>query len=111
MPFKAEWVANMRLDMIWSDPDSAAMIKEDGCKFGQFGIETLHDVAGRKVGKGLGKKRIIKTLEFLKPIWGKDVLISANLIAGLPFEPIESIRETLDWSMTCLLYTSDAADE
>ena len=108
LPFKAEWVANMRLDMIWSDPDSAAMIKEDGCKFGQFGIETLHDVAGRKVGKGLGKKRIIETLEFLKPIWGKDVLISANLIAGLPFEPIESIRETLDWSMTTdLLYNAN----
>ena len=120
LPFKAEWAANMRLDMIWSDPDSAEMIKQDGCKFGQFGIETLHDVAGKKVGKGLGKKRILETLEFLKPVWGKDVLISANLIAGLPFEPLESIRETMEWSTTtdliynpnwCQLYITKPSDD
>lgn len=108
LPFKAEWAASMRLDMLWSDPESAAMMKEDGCRFGQFGIETLHDVAGRKVGKGLGKKRILETLEFLKPIWGKDLLISANFIAGLPFEPLDSIKETLEWSMTTdLLYNAN----
>ena len=108
LPFKPEWVANMRLDMIWSDPDSAAILLEDGCRFGQFGIETLHDVAGRKVGKGLGRKRILETLEFLKPIWGKELLISGNFIAGLPFEPIESIRETMNWSVTTdLLYNAN----
>ena len=81
----------MRLDMLWADPDSAEIIRDSGCKFAQFGIETLHNVAGRKVGKGLGRDRILETLERLKPLWKDDVLVSAGFIAGLPFEPIESI--------------------
>ena len=106
LPFEVEWVANMRLDMIWSDPDSAALLRDGGCKFGQFGVETLHEVAGRKVGKGLGRKRIIETLEFLKPIWGNDALVSLNFIAGLPYEPLDSIKETMEWSVTTDLFYS-----
>lgn len=108
LPFEVEWTANLRLDMIWSDPDSAAIIRDGGCRFGQFGIETLHPVAGRKVGKGLGKDKILQTLEFIKPIWGKQALVSGNFIAGLPFEPIESIQETMKWSTeTDLLYSAN----
>jgi hypothetical protein len=100
LPFRPEWVSYMRLDMIWSDPDSARLIKDSGCRYVSFGIETLHDLAGKKVGKGLGKKRILETLEFLKHEWKKDTLITALLIAGLPYEPIESIKETMSWSTT-----------
>lgn len=100
LPFQPEWVSYMRLDMIWSDPSSAKLIKDSGCRYVSFGIETLHDVAGKKVGKGLGKNRIIETLEFLKHEWSNATLIGALLIAGLPFEPIESIKETLVWSTT-----------
>jgi len=106
LPFEAEWVANMRLDMIWSDPDSAELLRDGGCKFGQFGVETLHEVAGRKVGKGLGRDRVIQTLEHLKPIWGTDSLVSLNFIAGLPFEPLDSIKETMEWSVTTDLFYS-----
>ena len=107
LPFQPEWSASMRLDMLWADPDSAEIIRDSGCKFAQFGIETLHNVAGRKVGKGLGRDRILKTLERLKPLWKDDVLVSAGFIAGLPFEPIESIKETMKWTMeTDLLYNA-----
>jgi hypothetical protein len=100
LPFTPEWVSYMRLDMIWSDPDSAKLLKDSGCRYVSFGIETLHDVAGKKVGKGLGRKRILETLDFLKEQWGQHTLITALLIAGLPYEPIESIRETMEWSLT-----------
>ena len=100
LPFKPEWASYLRLDMIWSDPDSAQIIMDSGCRYGSFGIETLHDVAGRRVGKGLGKQRIIETLEHLKKVWGQNTLVGAFFIAGLPYEPIESIKETLEWSLT-----------
>jgi len=100
LPFKPEWVSFMRLDMFWADPDSAEIIKASGARYGGFGIETLNDQAGKRIGKGLGKKRIIETLTHLKQVWGDQVLIGANMIAGLPFEPIESIHESIDWTMT-----------
>ena len=98
LPFKPEWVSYMRLDMFWSDPESAEIIKASGARCGGFGVETLHDQAGRKVGKGLGKARTLETLEMLNKIWKDDVLIAAYFIAGLPMEPEESIQETLDWA-------------
>lgn len=105
LPFKAEWTANMRLDMIYADPDSAQIILDSGLRYGQFGIETMHDEAGRKVGKGLGKKRILDTLAFLKPIWGTEALVGANFIAGLPHEPLDHIKEIAEWSVkTDLIY-------
>ena len=100
LPFKPEWISYLRLDLIWSNPESARWLKESGCVLGCFGIETLHDQAGKFVGKGLGKKRIIETLEYLKQEWGDNVLVNALMIAGLPHEPYEHIVETMTWLKT-----------
>jgi hypothetical protein len=106
LPFKPEWTSYMRLDMFWADPESASIIQASGARMGSFGIETLHDRAGKKVGKGLGKTRILETLQFLNETWKKDVLISGLFIAGLPFEPRESIEQSMQWTHeTDLLYS------
>jgi radical SAM superfamily enzyme YgiQ (UPF0313 family) len=106
LPFTPEWTSYMRLDMFWADPDSIDIVKASGAKLGSFGIETLDNKAGRYVGKGLGKERILKTLEMLKQKWGTDTLVSGLFIAGLPHESKESIINTIDWCKTTdLLYT------
>jgi radical SAM superfamily enzyme YgiQ (UPF0313 family) len=97
LPFKPEWTSFMRLDMIWSNPDTADFIRESGARFASFGIESLHDLAARKVGKGLGRRRIIETLEILKEKWGNEVLSHGMFIAGLPHEPLESIKASVEW--------------
>lgn len=97
LPFQPEWVSYMRLDLFWGDPESVEIIKNSGAKLGSFGIETLHNKAGRKVGKGLGKERILETLSHLRKSWKDDVLIFAFFIVGLPDEPEESILETMAW--------------
>lgn len=108
LPFKPEWSGYMRLDLLWNDPESAEIIKASGARLGSFGIETLHEKAGRSVGKGLGRRRIIESLEHLKKTWGNDVLVSAYFIAGLPHEPLDSIKESMEWSITTdLLYSAD----
>jgi hypothetical protein len=107
LPFKAEWVGYMRLDMFYADPESIEIVKESGARFGSFGIETLHKKAGAKVGKGLGKERILNTLELLHEKWGTDVLLVGNFIAGLPYEDKQSIQETMDWTIeTDLLFST-----
>lgn len=106
LPFKPEWTSYMRLDMLYADKESAEYIKHSGAKMGSFGIETLDDRAGRSVGKGLGKRRILETLDYLKKTWGDDVLVTGFFIAGLPYETKESIEETIDWTFsTDLLYS------
>jgi radical SAM superfamily enzyme YgiQ (UPF0313 family) len=100
LPFQPEWTSYMRLDLFYADPESIDIVKASGARIGTFGIETLHDQAGKKVGKGLGKRRILETLENLKQKWGQDVLINSNFIAGLPQEPLDSIQETIDWTLT-----------
>jgi len=106
LPFTPEWVSYLRLDLIWSNPESAQWLMESGCKLGCFGIETLHDKAGKFVGKGLGRSRIIETLEHLRSVWKQDVLINALMIAGLPWEPYDSILETMAWLKTTPLVDS-----
>ena len=100
LPFRVEWISYMRLDMIWADPDSANFIKESGARLGTFGIETLHNKAGKAVGKGLGPTRIKETLELLKESWQDHTLVDGLFIAGLPHEPKESIIDTIEWCKT-----------
>jgi hypothetical protein len=107
LPFNPEWSSYMRLDMLWADPESADFIRASGARIGSFGIETLHDIAGRRVGKGLGKTRILETLTRLKEVWNDEVLVTAYFLAGLPFEPLDSIKSTMQWTLeTDLLFTA-----
>lgn len=98
LPFKPELAGYLRLDLLWRHPEQAEMLRADGWRAGSFGIETLHERAGKRVGKGLGKARILETLTMLKEIWQDEVLIHAFFIAGLPYEPMESLEETYTWT-------------
>lgn len=100
LPFKPELAGYLRLDLLWNHPERAEMLLADGWRACSVGIETLHDQAGRSVGKGLGKKRILETLEMLKGIWKDEVLIHAFFIAGLPYEPLSSLEETYEWTQS-----------
>ena len=98
LPFKPELGGYLRLDLLWKRPDQAKLLYESGFRCGSFGIETLHDKAGKAVGKGLGKDRILETLEMLKEVWKDEVLIHAFFIAGLPHEDEQSLLDTVSWS-------------
>lgn len=108
LPFEPEWTSYMRLDMFYADPDSIDLIMHSGARFGSFGIETLHDRAGKRVGKGLGKQRSIETLQALRDTWQGRVLVNGLFIAGLPYEPMESIQDTMSWCLeTDLLFNAN----
>jgi radical SAM superfamily enzyme YgiQ (UPF0313 family) len=97
LPFKIEWMSYARLDLFWKYPEMAQLLMDAGMRGAVFGIETLHDEAGKKVGKGLGSERVKKTLEHVKSVWGSTVHISGLFILGLPGEPVESMQQTLDY--------------
>ena len=100
LPFKIRFCSYGRLDLIWKYPEMADMLKEMGMVGVVFGIETMHQEAGRLVGKGLGEKRVKEALETCKNSWQDNVNISANFMCGLPKEPVESIKNTFKWILS-----------
>lgn len=102
LPFKIEFTAYARLELMDSNPDMAYMLKEMGIKSVEFGIETMNKQTGKYIGKQGDREKIQKTLNWLKSVWKNDVYMAAGFIIGLPYENEDSIRETMKW-----LYSED----
>jgi len=97
LPFKITYTAYARLDLIWRFPEMREMLLETGAVSLQFGIETLNDVAGKKIGKGLGRQKIKDTLAYIGETWKGKIITNSNFIIGLPGEDEASVRETFDY--------------
>lgn len=97
LPFKVTYTSYARLDLISAFPQMRDMILESGAVSIAFGIETMNDVAGKKIGKGLGSKRTKAALQYCAETWKNNIITSSNFIMGLPGESEQSMRETIDW--------------
>lgn len=97
LPFKISYTSYARLDLIWKFPEMREMLLESGAKSLAFGIETLNETAGKKIGKGLGEKRVKETLNYCAETWKGKIITSSNFIVGLPGEDEASIRNTVDY--------------
>jgi len=93
-----EWTGYLRADLIWSKPESADLLVKSGLRSCFFGIETFHPGAGKSIDKGWGAKHGKEYIPKLyKDLWNSKINIHVNLIAGLPFETQESLKESLEW--------------
>lgn len=97
MPFKLQYTSYARLDLISAFPQQRELIAESGAVSITFGIETMNEAAGKKIGKGLGPKRVNDTLNYCNETWKGKIITSSNFIVGLPGEDEASLRNTLDW--------------
>lgn len=97
LPFKISYTSYARLDLIWKFPEMREMLLESGAKSLAFGIETLNETAGKKIGKGLGEKRVKETLNYCAEAWKGKIITSSNFIVGLPGEDEASIRSTVEY--------------
>jgi radical SAM superfamily enzyme YgiQ (UPF0313 family) len=97
LPFKITYTAYARLDLIWRFPEMREMLLDTGAVSLQFGIETMNDIAGKKIGKGLGEKKIKDTLAYIGETWKGKIITSSNFIIGLPGEDEASVRRTFDY--------------
>lgn len=92
LPFKLEYWAYVRLDLLTAHPETIDMIFESGLRAPHFGIESFNKKSSSSIGKGMGKERLITTLNKIKNQWGDEVMLNASFIIGLP----DDTEETLD---------------
>ncbi|MGZ3724798.1 MAG: B12-binding domain-containing radical SAM protein [Pseudobdellovibrio sp.] len=97
LSFKPDFSGFFRVDLIYTYPQSIQLLKECNVVGMHFGIETFHHKSGIAIGKGLAPDKVKATLQRIREEMGPDVNTMGSFIVGLPYEPIDSLYETLAW--------------
>ena len=95
--YTMKWSGFLRLDLIWSQKNHQVLL-ESGLDQCYFGLESFHPLASRRIGKGWNGKHAKDFIPLLAEThWNNTVGIEGSFISGLPGEPVESIRESVQW--------------
>lgn len=97
LPFKFSYSAYVRLDLIHKYPKVADYLRDSGMIGCFAGIETINDASGKSVLKGLGKSRIVETLDICNQSWDRQVGITGGFILGLPHDTEETAHDLVEW--------------
>jgi len=101
LPFKINFVAYLRIDLLYAHPEQIRMLYEMGLRSAFFGIETLNHESGKIIGKGMDPEVIKKFIIELHDVyWNKEVSLTTSFIIGLPKETIESVLAAHEWCQT-----------
>ena len=98
LPFKINYSAYLRADLIDRFPDTAYMLKESGLWGAYHGIESLHPYASNLLGKAWSGKKAKEFIpKLFHDIWKHEVPLFLNFIIGLPKETEADVLNTIDW--------------
>lgn len=100
LPFKLEYWAYIRLDLISAHPETADLLLDSGMRGAFMGIESWNKTTGEIIGKGMAKEKQLATLRYLKGKWGNQIMLHGSFMVGLPEESIESVTDTFNTLMT-----------
>jgi radical SAM superfamily enzyme YgiQ (UPF0313 family) len=96
LPFKINFGAYMRLDLINAHRKTIQMLKDMGIAGAMFGIESLNYESNKAVGKGMTMEKVLEIGKILAEEWGDEVSIDSQYIIGLPNDGEKEIKEWLD---------------
>jgi radical SAM superfamily enzyme YgiQ (UPF0313 family) len=98
LPFKINYIAYLRLDLIEAYPDTAYQLLNSGLIGAFFGIESFNLEAAKMVGKAFNGKKAKEFLPRLQhEIWKDRVSVYCSFISGFPQETFEEMKETNRW--------------
>jgi radical SAM superfamily enzyme YgiQ (UPF0313 family) len=100
LPFEPNFSCFIRIDLVISKPHQIDLLVRARCWAHFYGIETLHPLAAKAIGKGMHPDRIKKGLLWIKAEFMKRLGVyrgTTGMIAGLPYEPVESWHEGIKW--------------
>jgi radical SAM superfamily enzyme len=99
LPFKPQFSAYLRLDLINKFPHQADLLTEMGLIGTYFGIETFQADSAKAIGKGLAPNKVKDRLFWLEEKWNNKVNIGAGFILGLPYDTHDYFNELINWCM------------
>lgn len=97
LPFKLEYWAYIRLDLLAAHPETIDLLIESGLKAMFFGIETFNPVAAKAIRKGGSREKLLSTISYIKDKWGDSVLLQGSFVLGLPYEDMNSMNQTINY--------------
>jgi radical SAM superfamily enzyme len=101
LPFKINFTTYLRLDLLHAHPEQIELLKNMGLKSAFFGIESFNEKTLRTIGKGLSPEKIKDTLLKIKhDYFPEDFSMLCSFIVGLPFDSLESIEESFQWTLS-----------
>jgi hypothetical protein len=100
LPFKIEFGAYLRADLIHRFPNMATLLQESGLHGAYHGIETFNPSASKLVGKAWSGTHAKKWLpELYHNIWGGKIPMHNNFIVGFPGDKRENVLDTAQWHL------------
>ena len=97
LPFKLKYKAYIRLDLLAAHPETIEYLFDGGLVAAHFGIETLNKKTASTIGKGGSREKLTKTMNYIKEKYGDTVTLYGTFIFGLPYESLESMKQTEEW--------------
>ncbi len=100
LPFEPNFTAFIRLDLIISRPQQLDLLIKARVWGHFYGIETFHPEAAKAIGKGMHPNRIKQGLLDTKAAFMDKLGLyrgTCGMIAGLPYEPVDSWYSSLEW--------------
>lgn len=100
LPFKIEYWAFIRLDLLAAKPEAINLLIDSGCRGMYFGIETFNSRTATAIRKGGSREKLMHAIKHIKQTWGKHVSLHGSFILGLPYESVESMQTTIEYLMS-----------
>lgn len=100
LPFEPNFSCFIRIDLVISKPHQIELLCRARCWAHFYGIETFHPLAAKAIGKGMDPNRVKEGLLWIRSEFMKRLGVyrgTTGMIAGLPYEPVESWHEGLKW--------------
>ena len=99
LPFKIEYAAYIRADLVHRFEGMAEKLAETGLRGAFFGIESLHPKASQIVGKGWSGRNAREFVpHVVHTVWKNKITAHCGLIVGLPGETQEDLNSSLKWA-------------
>ena len=100
LPFEPNFTCFIRLDLVISKPHQVDLLIRARCWGHFYGIETFHPQEAKAIGKGMHPDKIKKGLLWIRDEFNNRLGLyrgTCGMIAGLPYEPVQSWYDSLDW--------------
>jgi RimJ/RimL family protein N-acetyltransferase len=101
LSFKPFFTATLRADLLINRPADREELLRMNMLAHLYGVESFNTPSAKSIGKGMNSEKIknglIDIRKYFETHGSKRYLATVSLIAGLPYETVETLRQSKQW--------------